>query len=184
MSITLETLRPSRIEDLLSLLRKNLKSNLDPSSAGKQGFLTFEYTPQEIALMMQDMPQPVAKEEDEVIGYALASSKQACSQIGLLKPVLEISDSLPFKGKLLGDQKYYVLGQICVSAEWRGQGVFDALYKKHKELFSKEYDCVATEIATSNLRSLASHQRVGFEIIHYYKDANEIEWAMVAWDWN
>ena len=75
------------------------------------------------------------------------------------------------------------MGQVCIAAAYRGQGVFDMLYKKHKEIFSGKYDVVITDIATRNTRSLRAHARVGFKTIATYTDELD-EWAVVVWDWD
>ena len=131
---------------------------------------------------MEEMQQPIAKVEGQIVAYALASSKASCLETKLLKSVVELADALEFKGSSLKDQRYYVMGQICIGQDSRGLGIFDALYHMHREKFASRYDCIVTEISHMNLRSLAAHRRVGFEVIHHYFDG-ETHWQMVAWDW-
>ena len=79
--------------------------------------------------------------------------------------------------------QYYAMGQICVAEGYRGMGIFDGLYAKHKENLSARFELCVTEIAKRNTRSLAAHKRVGFEIIHEYYDTIYPElWEVVAWD--
>ena len=77
---------------------------------------------------------------------------------------------------------YFVMGQVCVAKDFRGQQVFSDLYQKMKTEMSSHFDCIVTEIATRNTRSIRAHEKVGFETIHIYEDETE-EWAIVAWDW-
>jgi RimJ/RimL family protein N-acetyltransferase len=44
------------------------------------------------------------------------------------------------------------------------------------------YDFVITEIATRNTRSIRAHEKVGFQLLHRFKDDKE-EWDVVIWDW-
>jgi hypothetical protein len=152
------------------------------SEASNTGFLTFQYSEKAIVDMMNDMLQPIAKSGDDIIGYALATSCEVGSKMELLKPVLEVAQDLAVNDKPLSQQKFYLLGQVCVKDGWRGSGMFDALYAKHRELFSSAFDCVVTEIAVTNHRSLAAHTRVGFKILAEYEDNNR-DWYVVAWDW-
>jgi RimJ/RimL family protein N-acetyltransferase len=69
-----------------------------------------------------------------------------------------------------------------VAYDYRGKGAFDMLYSFHRSAFSGQYDLLATEISTSNLRSIRAHLRVGFEVIDRYRD-QEDEWEVVVWDW-
>jgi len=75
------------------------------------------------------------------------------------------------------------MGQICIDKTYRGKGIFNILYQKHKELYSHKYDLLVTEISVNNPRSLRAHEKVGFKIIHTYHDALD-EWAVVVWDWH
>ena len=132
--------------------------------------------------MMKYMPQPVAKANGRIVGYALATSLEASLENKLLKPLAELCETLEIENARLCEQRYYIMGQICVSEGWRGTGVFDALYQKHRELFANSYDCVVTEISQSNFRSLVAHLRTGFQTIHQYSDA-ETDWNIVQWAW-
>ncbi len=178
----LDTLSPTEIPSLLALQKANLKSNLTSQEALEQGFLTFPYSSREVSRMMHDMSQPIAKAGEKLAAYALASSKEACLETKLLRPAIELCDTLVFNGKSFREVHYYMMGQICIGEEFRGMGIFDALYDMHRILFSKEYTCVVTEISNLNARSLKAHQRIGFEVIHSYSDG-ETDWQLVVWDW-
>lgn len=179
---TIEVLLEEEIDSLLQLQKANLKSNITAEERASQGFLTFPYTKQELKQMLDEMPQPVIKKENSIEAYALACTKEVCLAHSLLSPMVHLSNGLQWKGKSLAEQNYYIMGQICVGSSLRGTGAFDALYEKHKELFAKEYDCIVTEIAVNNLRSMSAHQRVGFRPIHQYSDG-ETKWNVVVWDW-
>jgi RimJ/RimL family protein N-acetyltransferase len=84
--------------------------------------------------------------------------------------------------ELLGVTRYYIMGQICVARPYRGQGVFDALYRAHRDHLDARYDRCVTEVATRNTRSMRAHARVGFQTLETYRDATD-EWALIAWDW-
>ncbi|MBY0425206.1 MAG: GNAT family N-acetyltransferase [Cytophagales bacterium] len=175
-------LQPSEIEELLALQHKNMKGELTPEVARAQGFLTFSYSHSLIQSMMADMPQPVAHAHGELIGYALATSREVGLSNELLAPAIELCDTLSLDGKPLLEHGYYMMGQICIAEKCRGLGIFDALYQSHKTLFSHRFPYLITEISIQNARSLAAHQRVGFRIIHNYSDGHT-NWHIVAWDW-
>ena len=96
--------------------------------------------------------------------------------------MVDLSEGLRLGSKPLSEKRYYIMGQICVGATLRGQGAFDALYEKHRSLFADEYECIVTEIAENNLRSMAAHKRVGFQQVHLYFDGGT-NWNVVLWDW-
>jgi ribosomal protein S18 acetylase RimI-like enzyme len=74
------------------------------------------------------------------------------------------------------------MGQICVAKEFRGKGIVNMLYQKHKEMYSAQYDFILTEISTSNKRSLKAHEKIGFQFIYTYSDKMD-EWNVVIWNW-
>ena len=50
------------------------------------------------------------------------------------------------------------------------------------KLFAEDFDFVATEISTTNKRSMRAHEKVGFKTIYTYSDALD-EWNVVVWEW-
>lgn len=180
----IETLKESDIDALLALQSDNLKKNLDAQTIDSQGFVSFVYTPDVIKGMMDSEPQIIAKQGDIIIGYALTTSLDFGQTIPLLRPLIEKSRELSHQLRPLSMLKYYIMGQVCVKHGYRGIGVFDALYQGHKQYLSPHYDCVITEIATENGRSLAAHRRVGFTTINeYYDNISQKTWEIVLWDW-
>ena len=91
-------------------------------------------------------------------------------------------DSIEYNGKPLSSYNYYVMGQVCIDKNYRGKGVFNMLYQKHKELFKHKFDFIETEISTGNKRSMRAHEKVGFKTIYTYRDDKD-EWNVVLWSW-
>jgi ribosomal protein S18 acetylase RimI-like enzyme len=174
-----------QIDNLLALQLLNLKNNIDVVTQQSQGYLSFPYTNAILRRMMHDEPQPTAFADGQVIGYALTTTLNVCQTIDLMLPLLDMFNQLTYNGKPLSDYRYYVMGQVCVRTDYRGVGVFDALYAKHRTWFADHYDFVVTEIAADNLRSIAAHRRVGFQTLHRYFDAvSQKTWEVVIWDFN
>ena len=176
-------LQPNEIDNLLALQHENLRVNLDNQTVESQGYVSFEYNPTIIQRMMADEPQIIARADNQVVGYALASTIEATKTIEAAIPMLDMIAQLDYKGKPCREQKYYMVGQVCVKAGYRGMGVFDAIYGGHRRAFANRYDFTVTEVAVDNGRSLAAHHRLGFETIHIFFDAlNGKEWHIIAWD--
>ncbi|NJN32893.1 MAG: GNAT family N-acetyltransferase [Saprospiraceae bacterium] len=169
MNYTIEVLKPEEISALLALQKENLKINLDTETIDSQGFVTFVYNPEIIADMMTE-PQIIAKFDDTIIGYALTTALTYARKMTLMRPLAELAETLTYQNTPLSSLRYYIIGQVCVRAGFRGIGVFDALYDGHRQLLASRYDCCITEIDWENKRSLAAHKRIGFEIIHEYFD--------------
>ena len=172
------------IQGILDLQLANHKSMVSADDAISQGFLTVLHTQELLEKMVKNEPQIIAVLDDKVVGYALAQPKGMRNDITALIPMFDLFDSLHFQGYSLKDIPYIVMGQVCVGAVCRGQGVFDRLYYGLRDALSDRYPFILTEIATRNTRSRKAHARVGFEDIHIYHDAKENEeWAIVGWKW-
>ena len=165
------------LEQILELQRANLARNLRAEDVASQGFVTVEHSLEVLRRMHAIRPSIVAKEGEELAGYALVMPVECRSFIPILEPMFDRLDSLG-----IGRQRFYVMGQICVDKRWRSRGVFDLMYFAHRRYLAGAYDCVVTEVATRNRRSMRAHQRIGFEVIDRYRDATD-EWALLRWGW-
>ena len=171
------------LQQILALQQLNLKQNIDADEKKEQGFVTMQFT----LSMLQDMhslaPSIIVKDDDKVIGYAMVLLKEGRKLYPDLDPLFQLFDTLSWKGKLLFNYRFYIMGQVCVDKNYRGQGVFDMLYHKHRDIYKDVFDFIITDISSDNHRSLRAHERVGFEIIHTYRDKLD-EWKVVLWDWS
>jgi ribosomal protein S18 acetylase RimI-like enzyme len=167
---------------ILQLQQLYLAGHNSSTEEKEQGFVTVHHTPEKLQQLHTLAPSIIVKEGDEVIAYALVMLNEAGSLIPELFSMFELLKTLSYKGQPLEQYKYYVMGQVCVHKHYRGQGVFEMLYQKHKEILQPRYDFVVTEIATRNTRSVRAHQKVGFELLHRFNDGEE-EWDVVIWDW-
>ena len=173
---------PKDLEQILALQSINLPVNISKEEATKQGFVTVHHNYDLLAAMNQPYPHIIAKAADAVVGYALVMLPSFSDQVEVLKPMFQTINSLTYLDQPLNQMTYFVMGQVCVAKDFRGQQVFSDLYQKMKTEMSSHFDCIVTEIATRNTRSIRAHEKVGFETIHIYEDETE-EWAIVAWDW-
>ena len=171
------------LEGILQLQKHNLPSNLSPEEIKSQGFVTVNHTLDQLTNLNNIEKHIIAKDKDTVIGYLLAVTKASMSAIPVLIPMFEAFNKTSFKGKLIADYHYIVIGQACVDKAYRGQGVFDQLYQTYKEHYSHRYDFAITEIDVTNLRSRNAHKRVGFEEVSTYTSPDDKEWVIVVWEW-
>ncbi len=165
------------LEQILELQCANLARNLSAEEIASQGFVTVEHSLEVLRRMHAIRPSVVAKEGEQLAGYALVMPVECRSFIPILEPMFERLDALG-----IGRQRFYVMGQICVDKRWRSRGVFDLLYFAHRRHLGSDYDCVVTEVAMRNTRSMRAHRRIGFEVIDRYRDATD-EWALLRWGW-
>lgn len=172
-------------DELLQIHRlshQNLKQNLSVEDRQNEGFVTWLYNVELLKDMHQVAPSVIVKDGSAVVGYALVTLKEAAEFHPDLQMLFDNLKYLLYNNKPLLSYSFYCMGQICIHKDYRGQGIFDLLYNKHKELYSDKYELLVTEVSTSNSRSQKAHEKVGFKTI--YKHTDELdEWNVIVWDW-
>lgn len=179
-STTVNSLK--ELEQIITLQRANLVGTLPAQEMKEQGFVTVSHTLEMLEQMHELAPSVIIKDNDSVVAYALVMLRECRTLVPALEPMFDNFDKAEWKGRPLKEQSFYVMGQVCVDKAYRGQGLFDQLYQKHKEVYSQRFNVLTTEIATRNHRSLRAHERVGFKTINVYRDELD-EWAVVGWGW-
>jgi GNAT superfamily N-acetyltransferase len=168
---------------IMELQRANLPVNLSNDEIRQQGFVTVQHSMEDLRQMHQYEKNIIAKDDEAVVGYLLAMTKYSKADIPVLVPMFEIFDEIIYKGKPVSSYNYILVGQVCVSKAYRGQGLLDKCYEAYRNHFEPEYDFAITEIATSNQRSINAHKRIGFDEVHCYTDPAGAEWSIVVWEW-
>lgn len=183
--ITITTVQSEAdVAGILALQQRNLPRNLPPEVQADQGFVTVEHDPAVLTRMNQAAPSVIAKEGDTVVGYALTMLPNFAADVPELAPLFDTIDALVYDDHLISSYAYYVMGQVCVSDGYRGQGLFDRMYQHHRAVYSNRYQLLITDISARNTRSLRAHQRVGFEPVNEFFDpALNETWVVVVWDW-
>lgn len=162
---------------ILELQKKNAITSVSKLEQENEGFVTVAHS-YEILKQMNDVcSHIVAKDGDLVVGYALVMLKEFRDEISLLSAMFETAT------ELLGKKKYVAMGQICISKEYRKQGLFGGMYQFYKEELKNEFDCLLTEVATENQRSLNAHLSVGFKVLKT-QVTDGISWELINWDWD
>jgi len=170
------------LQQIHHLNQQNIKHSLSAEERAKEGFVSWLYSISLLRQMHQLAPAIIVKNDDQVVGYALTTFQGARDFHPDLETMFRNLETVNYKGKNLFSYEFYCMGQICVAREFRGMGIVNMLYQKHREVFASQFDFILTEISTANLRSIKAHEKVGFETIHAYKDAMD-EWNVVVWDW-
>lgn len=163
------------LHQILALQQQNLAKNLTEEEKQSQGFVTVEHNFELLFKMHWLHPHVIAKDGDKVIGYVLSMSKTLGDTIDVLKPMFTEFEKANFT------DNFIVMGQVCISKDYRGKGLFRGLYKKMSENFSGEFTRIITEVDALNTRSLSAHQAIGFQKIIEYK-ASEQLWHIISLD--
>jgi hypothetical protein len=167
------------IQQLLDLQWANHSLVTSDETKADQGFVTVRHDFELLKAMNEAAPQIIAKDGDELVGYALVMLPSFVDRVPVLKPMFDLFSTIDYFGKKITEYDFYVMGQICVKESHRGQQVFDLMYAEHKNLYKTDYELLITEVATRNSRSMRAHERVGFETIKTYEDETDI-WNVVV----
>jgi predicted GNAT superfamily acetyltransferase len=169
-------------QGILDLQAKNHLEALSEEEKRVQGFVTVKHELEQLEAMNKIAPHIIAKEDGMVVGYLLAMTQKSRDLIPILIPMFEQFDRIKVDTKRVSDFRLMVVGQVCVGKNHRGKGVFEGMYQAYKEAYASAYDFAITEIACINSRSMAAHQRLGFQVIHEFEDETQA-WAIVRWNW-
>ena len=176
------TITTTDLQQILDLQYENLVNNITDVEMKSEGFVTMHHSMGVLQQMHDLSPSVIIKDQNKIVAYALVMLRECRQLFPPLEPMFAEFDHLKWNNKPLNDQRFYVIGQICIAKGYRGKGLFEMLYEGHKKKFSNQFDFIVTEISIRNPRSLRAHERIGFNTIHTYKDELE-EWAVVLWDW-
>ncbi|MDP2089361.1 MAG: GNAT family N-acetyltransferase [Flavobacteriaceae bacterium] len=172
------------LSGIIDLQKINLPQSLTEIEIKNQGFVTVSHSLEDLRKMNNYEQNLIIKDQNKVVGYILAMTKNSKSEIPILISMFEIFDKIQYKEKLISEYNYIVVGQVCIDKEYRGKGLLDNSYTAYKNYFKEKYDIAITKIAITNERSINAHKRIGFSEIHRYTDTKFVEWSIVIWDWN
>ncbi|WP_158974687.1 GNAT family N-acetyltransferase [Cellulophaga sp. L1A9] len=163
------------LTQILVLQQANLYRNVSNEEKLAEGFVTVEHSFELLKEMNDVCPHTIAiDEQGNLAGYALSMHPSFKDKIDVLKPMFEVIDPL-----IAPEEKYMLMGQICVSKNHRKQGVFRGLYQHMQKQVAPEFEAIITEVDAKNTRSIQAHNAVGFVAIARYT-ANDQEWVVIS----
>lgn len=171
------------LEGISQLLQDNLGSKLSVEEKSTEGFLTVVYTLDDLKRMHATEASIIAKDKGKVIAYVLAMTASFKTGFPILEPLFDLFGKIEYKGKMISEYNYMVVGQTCIDKKYRGKGIFQKLYSAYINRFHLKYDFAITEIATKNLRSRRAHEKIGFQTVHEYVAPDGVGWTIVLLQW-
>src|SRR5213075_1054610 len=112
-----------------------------------QGFVTLRHDAVKLELMHRLAPSVIIKHGDAVVAYALSMLQECRRLMPALESMFRLLDHLTWNDQPLQNSPYYVMGQICIDKQYRGQGLFEQLYQYHKKVYQSQFDLIVTEIS-------------------------------------
>ena len=171
------------LRGILALQRANSVAAISPDLQREQGFVTLQYTLDQMRQMHQLGPSVIAKDGAVVVGYAITAMPQTRWFVPELATLFAQIDSLTYDNQPICERPYYVMGQVCVADGYRGRGLFDQMYAHHQTVYGADFQLLITDISARNTRSIRAHERVGFRPLREFHEPGAGEtWVIVAWD--
>jgi|ERR1044072_2782417 len=168
---------------ILELQKSNLPASLSSEQIASQGFVTVSHSLADLRKMNDIEQHIIARDDEQVVAYLLAMTALSKADIPVLVPMFEVFDNIIFADRKISEQRYIVVGQVCVANGYRGRGILDNCYMAYRKHFEGKYDFAITEISKRNPRSLRAHKRIGFDTIHEYQAPDGETWCIVLWNW-
>lgn len=169
------------VQQILDLQALNHLTAVSEAEKASQGFVTVRHDWDVLTRMNRAAPSVIAKSDGKVVGYCLVMPRSFANDVPVLVPMFEMIESQTWNSRPVNDYRWFVMGQVCVAADFRGAGVFDGMYQKLKEVCKADYDLVITEVAARNTRSVRAHERVGFVTMKVYtEDLTGETWHLIG----
>lgn len=160
------------LKQILRLQQENLRASLSSEAIKNEGYVTVEHKLELLTEMNNSCPHFIAVSENEVVGYSLCMHPKFGDEIEVLRPMFaEIYRKFPKKD-------FIVMGQVCIAKEFRGKGIFRALYNHMLRGIQPDFSTIITEVDLENTRSLTAHYAIGFELISEYSSDGH-RWALI-----
>ena len=148
--------QPQDFSAILKLQSDNYIDNL-PVEERKEGFLSAEFTPDQVAEMAGDIGIIVASESESVLGYLCGFRCDFNHQSPVITKMLEAFDRVHFQGKPLASYKTFIYGPVCVDRAHRGHSLLRGLYEALKKEAARQFEVGVAFVARNNPHSLRAH---------------------------
>ncbi len=142
--------------DILRLQSANYVANLLEHER-EEGFLSAEFTLQQIDEMARDLGITVVTDDGIVIGYLCAFRRDLDFGSAVLAGMFDTYDRVQFEGKSLDSYDSYVYGPVCIGRAQRRRGLLRGLYETQKKDLAGRFEVGVAFVARSNPYSLQAH---------------------------
>jgi predicted GNAT superfamily acetyltransferase len=155
-SIEYRRAHPGDYPEILDLQSANFIANLTAEERN-QGFLSAQFTPEQIARIAEDLGTTVAVVGGQVAGFLCAFRKEFETGSPVIAKMLEAYDRLNLEERPLSAFKSYIYGPVCIGREYRRRGLLRGLYDAQKRDLAGQFEIGVAFVSRDNLHSLSAH---------------------------
>jgi hypothetical protein len=148
--------KPEEYSAILKLQAANYVGNLSEDER-RDGFLSAEFTREQVMKMAQDLGIMIALESAVLAGYLCAFRNDFKHGSPVLAKMFESYGRVRFEEKPLASYKSYVYGPVCIDRDYRRCGLLRGLYEAQKRDLAAQFELGVGFVSRSNPRSLDAH---------------------------
>lgn len=151
--------RRARQRDFTAILKiqsANYVGNLSAEEL-REGFLSAEFTPEQVAEMAGDLGIIVASDSGSILGYLCGLRCDFNHGSVVIAKMLEVFTGVHFRGKPLAFYKTFIYGPVCIDRPHRRRGLLRGLYEALKNEIAGQFDVGVAFVARDNSHSLQAH---------------------------
>ncbi|MGH7843742.1 MAG: GNAT family N-acetyltransferase [Candidatus Binatia bacterium] len=147
---------PRDFPAILAIQSANYVGNLSQDELS-DGFLSAEFTPEQVAEMSGDIGIIVAAESESVLGYLCGFRCDFNHGSPVIAKMLDTFSSVQFEGKPLSAYRLFIYGPVCIDRQHRGLGLLRGLYEAQRREVAGQFDVGVAFVARNNTHSLQAH---------------------------
>jgi hypothetical protein len=155
-SITFKRAARAEYPAILRLQSANHIANISLDER-KEGFLSAEFTAEQVAAIAEDLGTMLAIVENKVAGFVCAFRGEFNHGSPVLATMLDCYDHVQFEGKPLSSFNSYIYGPVCIDRDYRRRGLLRGLYEAQKKDLAGRFEIGVAFVSRSNPRSLHAH---------------------------
>ncbi|WP_260516012.1 GNAT family N-acetyltransferase [Serratia fonticola] len=147
---------PGDYPAILALQAQNTPDHLTPQQR-QQGFIVSQMNEQQLANINHGLGILVVTEDEQLAGFVCLMPTDTQPRPPVVDAMLHTLAMQRFQDQALDQQRVFLYGPVCLSAEWRGKGVLRQLLAAVKARTQQDFDVGALFVDEDNLHSLAAH---------------------------
>ncbi|WP_431222714.1 N-acetyltransferase family protein [Serratia sp. L9] len=147
---------PSDYPAILTLQAQNTPEQLTVEQR-QQGFIVSQMNEKQLSSINNGLGILIAVEDEQLAGFVCLMPADAQPRPSVVDAMLHALSTQSFDGQPLSQQRLFLYGPVCLSAEWRGKGVLRQLFDAVKERTRNDFDVGALFVNEDNPHSLAAH---------------------------
>jgi len=155
-SVEYRRAEPQDYSAILRLQSANFVGNLSEEER-KDGFLSAEFTPEQVAAMAEDLGIMVAVASNTVAGYLCAFRNEFNHGSPVLAKMLESYDQRKFEDEPLSTYNSYIYGPVCIDVGHRRRGLLRGLYEAQTKDLAGRFELGVAFVSRDNPHSLQAH---------------------------